>query len=394
METMRGFDAAIVGAGIIGASTALELSGRGMRVALLDRQQPGNEASWAAAGMLSPAPDSPDSMPLFPLAQASLAMYGSYVESIEEFSEIRTGYRRCGAMEIFFGPTVVKARDELVSMHQRLGLATEAISAKEARRMEPAVSVDDFAAAWMPEEAAVSPRELMRAVLIACRHRGVEILAESDATAIRMANNTVMGVQAGSESISARAVVVAAGCFTHLLPGLEKWAPTRPVRGQMVGLKFHEVKPRHVLRSEHGYIVPRENGFAVAGSTLENAGFEKNVTREGIRGILAAAAQLAPAVASAKIVETWAGLRPDTPDHLPILGACEVGGLFFATGHYRNGILLAPITAKNIADWITNGNSAGDLSAFSPLRFVNGDTSRGEALNPGADHRQFSTPRG
>jgi glycine oxidase len=143
------------------------------------------------------------------------------------------------------------------------------------------------------------------------------------------------------------------------------------VRGQMVALRTEQFELGHVLRSERGYIVPREGGWCVAGSTLENAGFEKKNTPQGIVKILDAATEMIPALANCAILETWSGLRPDTPDHLPCLGPTDVEGLLIATGHYRNGILLAPITARLMADWVTNRQTLISWDAFSPMRFAN-----------------------
>ena len=182
---------------------------------------------------------------------------------------------------------------------------------------------------------------------------------------------------AGGQNIAAKHVVIAAGSFCSAIesgarephPRLSQYAPVRPVRGQMLALRSETVKLKKVLRSQQGYLVPRRDGRLIAGSTLEDAGFEKHVTPQGVRQILDAALELAPALAEAKIVEEWSGLRPDTPDHLPIIGPTDIEGLWLATGHYRNGILLAPATARIMRDWIISGKSNFDVKDFSPLRF-------------------------
>ena len=174
-------------------------------------------------------------------------------------------------------------------------------------------------------------------------------------------------------------VVIAAGCWTSQIREAATYAPTRPVRGQMVALRNFGKPIRHVLRSEHGYIVPRGHASPqklVAGSTLENAGYEKAVTSGGIEQILSAVNELVPSLACAEIVETWSGLRPGTPDQLPILGTADLEGLLMATGHYRNGILLAPITAKLVAEWITDCRASLNCEEFSPLRFLRGSADR------------------
>jgi glycine oxidase len=173
--------------------------------------------------------------------------------------------------------------------------------------------------------------------------------------------------------------VLAAGCWTSQIREAAPYAPTRPVRGQMVALRHTGNPIRSVLRSERGYIVPRDYTTPqnlVAGSTLENAGYEKAVTSGGLEQILATVNELAPSLAGAEILETWCGLRPGTPDQLPILGPTDVEGLLMATGHYRNGILLAPVTAKLITEWITEQRVSLDWENFSPLRFVRENSDR------------------
>jgi glycine oxidase len=182
------------------------------------------------------------------------------------------------------------------------------------------------------------------------------------------------GLAAGSDTFSACHVVFAAGCFAGQIAAdaelLQKYAPTHPVRGQMIALRPHGALPRRVLRSHRGYLVPRRDGRIVAGSTSENAGFEKRVTPAGMRRIFDAALELCPTLADAEVVETWSGLRPGTPDDLPILGPTDIDGLLIAGGHYRNGILLAPVTAKLVREWIVKGRTEFDAAAFSPLRFI------------------------
>jgi glycine oxidase len=224
-------------------------------------------------------------------------------------------------------------------------------------------------------------------VLTAASHRGILICPDSDVTSLLEERDRCTGVVARGEKITARHVVVAAGCFSAWIgrgdPGgilsgtaresdfAARYAPTRPVRGQMLGLQPRGETLRHVVRSERGYLVPRRDGRIVAGSTLEDAGFNKHVTAQGIRQILDAALELLPALGSAEILESWAGLRPGTPDNLPILGPTDIEGLIIATGHYRSGILLAPATAKLAREWITGEQAGFDAAAFSPLRFSN-----------------------
>ncbi len=377
---MSTFDVAIVGGGVIGASIAFELAAEKLRVVVLDRQQPGQEASWAAGGMLSPAPDSPRDIPLTPLGRESLRLYPQFVAAVEEDSGKSASYARSGAIEVLLAPHGEIDRDQKVAEYGLLDLAVEPIPLSQAREREKSITPDARAALWLPEEATVEPRPLMNALLAAAQNRGVAIRSDCRVSSLLCEQDRCLGVIAGGEKIDAAHVVVAAGCFSGELANgtvhLERLLPTRPVRGQMLALRHDSSRLNCVLRSERGYLVPRRDGRIVAGSTKEEAGFEKRVTAAGIRKVLDAAIELCPALAAAEIVETWSGLRPGTPDDLPILGPTDIEGLSIATGHYRNGILLAPVTAKLVREWIVRGHTDFDAAAFSPLRFNRGFSSR------------------
>ncbi len=370
---MERFDAAIVGGGIIGCSIAFELAAEKLKVVVLDRQQPGREASWAAAGMLSPAPDSPRDHPLVPLAKKSLSLYPEFVRAVEEASGKPIGYTRKGALQIFAGPSAETERDEMLAAHRDLGLDSHPVSLDEGHKLEPALNPSAGAALYLPKEETVEPRLLMDAVLAASRNRGVEIRAGACVASLAQQEGRCTGVVAAGQSIAAKHVIIAAGCFSGEIAGESSLSfasiPTRPVRGQMLALRRPGLLLQRVLRSERGYLVPRSDGRIVAGSTLEEAGFEKKVTAAGVRHIIESSIELCPDLAEAEILETWSGLRPGTPDDLPILGFAGTENLILATGHYRNGILLAPITAKLVRDWLIHGRTSFDAQAFSPSRF-------------------------
>jgi glycine oxidase len=380
------FDVIVVGGGLIGASIAFELACGKRRVLLLDRQEPGREASWAAAGMLSPGPDAPDAQSLVPLAKKSLELYPDFVAAVERASAEKVAFAREGTLEVFHGADAEARRDSFLAQYAELGIAGESLTLDSALAMEPALNPKAGAAAWIPGEATVDPRALTEATLRAVQSKGVEIRGNCAVSSLLIRNGRCSGVLA-KEQISSDHVVIAAGAFCVEIGeatresaiGLSRYAPTHPVRGQMMAVRSKSVLLKKVLRSDAGYIVPRADGRIVCGSTLENAGFEKATTSEGLKRIHAAAVSLAPGLGNAAIVETWAGLRPGSPDHLPIIGPTDIAGLLIATGHYRNGILLAPVTAKLIQEWIVEGSTSMDVEKFSPMRFA-ANTSRGVAF--------------
>jgi len=367
------YDVVIVGGGIIGGSIAFDLAQRNLRVALLDRQELMHEASWAAAGMLSPAPDCPAAIPAIPLGRASLALYPKFIDSVEDASGLRTGHRMGGAVEVICHGDAERELSTLVALHHGLGLACEPLPLDEARKMEPALGREARVAAFLPDECSVEPRALASAVLAAAASAGAALRPGVEVISLALDGKKCAGVKTSSgEIIHAAQVVLAAGCWSSQISDAAPYAPTVPMRGQMAALRHTGTPLQHVLRSKRGYLVPRgleSPQTVVVGSTMENAGYEKRITSGGLEKILSAANELVPELAQAEIIETWSGLRPGTPDQLPILGPVDFDGLVFATGHYRNGILLAPVTAKLIGEWITDRRTSLDWEAFSPLRF-------------------------
>lgn len=308
-------------------------------------------------------------IPLVPLGKTSMMLYPAFIESVEDISGLSAGYRSKGTLN---GILSAHAREELstvVVLHRGLGLTAEPLSPGEARELEPALSEELEAGVLRPDEASVDNRALTNAVEEAARRKGVHVFADTSVEAIWSEGSRCLGLRAGGENIPAGQTVIAAGCFSAMIAGVSQYAPVRPAKGQMISLRCETVKIERVLWSDDIYLVPRNDGRILAGATVEYAGFDKTVTAGGVQRLLAAAIDLVPGLAAARIEETWAGLRPDTPDHLPILGPVDLEGLLFATGHFRSGVLLAPVTAKLIREWVTNKSLAADLGRFSPMRF-------------------------
>jgi glycine oxidase len=376
---MKKFDVAIAGAGLIGGSIALELARGGLSVGLFDSREPGQESSWAGAGILSPAPESAAMIPLVPLAKASMAIYPEFVRMAEEISGQSAGYRPKGTLQALFSRDAREELSTVIALHHGLGLKAEALSPEDARELEPSLSEDLEAAVLRPDEASVDNRAMTQAVLEAALRSGAKLFPESRAHAIWCDRGRCAGLQIKNEKVEAKWTVIAAGCFSANIEGVAAYAPVRPAKGQMIALRADGLEIERVLWSEKIYLVPRNDGRILAGATVEYTGFEKALTAGGLEKVLAGAIELSPGLAAARVEETWAGLRPDSPDHLPILGPTDLDGLLIATGHFRGGILLTPITAKLVREWVTQQHVSVDWDRFSPIRFQSASASKAPA---------------
>jgi glycine oxidase len=350
MKTVNSPDVIIAGAGIIGISIALELHELGLQVLVLDRGEPGQEASSAAAGMLA-AFDPDTHFALRPLAKQSARMFPDYVQKLEDLSGMQVDLRTQGTIALLDGSSAPAA--SALWTHRKL-------SGDELRRIEPAVAIEDYSAFFV-DEASVDPVLLMRAALKAASATGIEVRGSAEVREIRPHGERIE-VSAGQGRLSAAKAIDCRGAWSG--------APVKPRKGQMLAVRSSDTPVEHVIHAPGVYIVPRSSGNLVIGATVEDVGFDKTVDSETIRGLHRAAAKLVPGLDSAAIVASWAGLRPGTPDDLPLLGETETQGIFTATGHYRNGILLAPVTARIMANLLTGKPPGMDISSFLPARFA------------------------
>ena len=376
---MTKFDVVVAGGGLIGGSIALELARAGLRVGLFDRQEPGQEASWAGAGILSPAPESAAMVSLVPLGKASMAIYPEFVGMVEEISGQSAGYRPKGTLQALFSRDAREELSTVIALHHGLGLKAEPLRAEDARELEPSLSEDLEAAVLRPDEASVENRAMTQAVLEAAGRSGVQFFPGRGAEAIWREGARCLGLHLKNEKIEAPWTVIAAGCFSAGIEGVAAYAPVRPAKGQMIALRADDLRIERVLWSENIYLVPRNDGRILAGATVEYTGFEKGLTAGGLQKIFSGAIELSPGLAAARVEETWAGLRPDSPDHLPILGPTDIDRLLIATGHFRGGILLTPITARLVCEWVTQQRVSVDWDRFSPLRFQSASAHRAPA---------------
>lgn len=369
-----GADVVIVGGGIIGLSIARELALRGLRnVTVIERGEFGKEASWAAGGILAPQveADSPDEF--FKLARASRDLYPAFAEALQDETGIDVQLEQTGTLYVGFTEDDEQEMRRRFDWQTRAGLRVEWLSGEDARRLEPNISPHVRCALRFPDDWQVENRRMTEALIRANQKLGVQLIANSEIRSIRIEDGRVTSIESAKTSLDAATVVIAAGAWTSKIKTSETNSSAvqiEPVRGQMVCFQTEPTFARHVIYSSRGYLVPRRQGRLLAGSTTEHVGFDKRVTDEGAASIKSMAFEIVPALESAAIAGSWAGFRPHSPDDLPVLGrAADIEGLFYATGHYRNGILLAPITAEIIAEAVVNRKSSPILESFSPDRF-------------------------
>ena len=361
-------DVIIVGGGVIGCSIALKLLEAGLSVAVIERGRVGCEASRAAAGMLAAQSETSSVGPFFDLCLRSRSMYREFGAHLTELSEIDVEYNDEGLLCVTLEGEDPESM-QWVSWQTDAGLALERLTAGAIREFEPAVAESVSGAVFVPGDHQVENRRLMDALDISIKRAGVELIEGATVSALSTAGSRVIGVVSGGQRLDAGIVVVAAGAWSgKLLEPLGINVKVEPARGQMIAVKGRGCPIKRVVHSRKVYLVPRHDGRILIGATVEYAGFEKAVTANGISSLLSAALEVAPSLRDFEVTETWSGLRPDTGDHLPVMGR-SVDGLVLATGHFRNGILLAPVTAELIADLVITGRASDALSAFSSERF-------------------------
>jgi len=349
---VKTWDAIIVGAGIIGLSLAIELRKAGMSVLVVEKGEPGREASWAAGGMLAdfglelPAP-------LQAVATASAGMYPEFVHELEDESGLKIDLRSEGTL-LFLD----SHRDGALQQSHPLPAVLETF--------EPALQTPDLP--LFLKERSVDPRDLTTAAIAAARHRAIDFSSGDHVLAIEINGGKAAGVRTNKTRFASEIVVNCAGAWAGQIGPHS--LPTRPVKGQMLCVAMPRKElVRHVVRTPDVYLIPRSDGRMLIGATQEEAGFDKQTVPETIQNLRKSALNLVPKLAAARILEAWAGLRPGTPDKLPILGATSTPGYFVATGHFRDGILLAPVTAKVLSQIVAGQRPELDLKAFGVERF-------------------------
>lgn len=360
----------VIGGGVIGLTVARALAQRGVReVCLIERVALGTEASFAAGGILAPQAEADGRDEFFELACRSRDLYFEFAGALFEETGVDVELDTTGTLYAALNEGDGIEIEKRFEWQSKAGLVVEKLTAREARELEPCVSETVQGALLFPRDVQVENRRLLNALVNSVAKLNVTIVTETNVEALVLEHTKIKGVQTSRGFVSSSKVIVAAGTWSSFIEHAHT-PKIEPVRGQMICFDAKPQLTRHVIYSPRGYLVPRRDGRLLAGSTSENAGFTKQVTGGGISSILAHASEISPKINNLPIVDTWAGLRPRAADGLPVLGPCdEIDRLVYATGHYRNGILLAPVTGELIADAVVKGHISPLLAAFSPNRF-------------------------
>jgi glycine oxidase len=362
-------DVVVVGGGIVGLSAARELAAGGASVLVVERGRVGDEASGAAAGMLTAQVHAGPGGPLLELALRARERHAALAGELLAETGIGVERSERGALEIAFTAAAADALARRTRWQRERGLAAESLTAAELAEAEPNLNPAAKGGVFYRDDRAVDNVRLCRALAASAVSRGATLLVGRPVSRLILEGGRVAGVQAGLERIDAPVVVNAAGAWAGLLAGDPAPPPVEPVRGHIVAFEVAPPALRHVVWSPGGYLVPRADGRLLAGSTAENAGFDKTVTAGALAAVLAIALEIVPRLEGVAVAGSWAGLRPGSPDGLPIVGAGAVPGLIHAAGLFKNGILLGPLMGEAAARLALGQDPGLDLSPYSPSRF-------------------------
>jgi glycine oxidase len=379
-SSSRSADVLVIGGGVIGLSIAWRAAQRGMAVTLLERETIGGGTSRVAAGMLAPVAEAEfgeAARRVLDLGLRSADMWPAFALELQQAGERDVGLMRTGTLLLARDADEASELERQIAFRDSLGLATNRLRASQAREREPALAPTVRLALEAPDDHSVDPRMALSALRAACESAGVRLREHAHVEGIEVdgGGRRVAGALVAGELLAAKRVVIAAGAWSAQLQGAPEHVPVRPVRGQLLRLRDPAGAGLlgTVVRFEGGYVVPRADGRYVLGATVEERGFDVQPDAGGVYELLRDAHELVPGVRELKIEELCVGLRPGTPDNAPAIGASALDGLIWATGHHRNGVLLAPLTAQLVCR-LLQGESDGDaaLSTCNPLRFASG----------------------
>ncbi len=366
---------AIIGAGVIGLAIAWRLAQRGAKVTVFDRGAAGSGASHAAAGMLAAHLEAePREENLVALNRASQQLWPDFAKELEAASGLSVDLRTEGTLLLALTGDDQSRLRHVLAFQKSLGLPLEWLTTAEVRRREPHLTPTISGAIFSPQDHQVDNRAVAAALREAVLKAGVTLRENTPVERIVTSDNRVTGVGVAGETLAADTVILAAGAWSRGIAGLptSSLPPVRPVKGQMLALRMDSQAPllTHVVWAPGAYLVPRKDGRLLIGATVEEKGFDPNLTAGGQLALLEATWRALPAVEELPIHEMWVGFRPGTRDDAPIIGESPVPGLVYATGHYRNGILLTPVTAEAIAALVMDGEADPRVANFAFQRFA------------------------
>jgi glycine oxidase len=374
-ETNSGYDAIFAGGGVIGLASAWTAAKRGARVCVLERERPAAGATGVAAGMLAPAGEASwgeDALVSFNLE--SLRRWPGFAEELEEASEVEVGFAQKGALHVALDRDEAESLRRRYELHRRLGLDSEWLTGGACRKLESGLATGVRGGAHVPGEASVDPRRVVAALLAALEREAVDVHNGAEITSAERENGLWRLATSDGRTFAAANLLLTAGCWSGQLDWVpaESRPPVRPVKGEIVTLRGSADEPvcERIVAGDRVYMVPRDDGRLVVGATVEEKGFDTTVTAGGIHELLREAYRVIPEIAELELVETSAGLRPGSPDNAPLIGMSATEGLLIATGHFRNGVLQAPLTADCAAALLAGEDPPTDLAPFSPLRFT------------------------
>ena len=362
-------DVIVIGGGVAGCGIAWRLAQRGLRVLILERDEPGRGATWAAAGMLTPVGETSHDDAFAAIGEEALRRWAGFADELSAAGAGTVGLRRSGRMQIATNTAAAERLRRLASSPAGKRAQAVWLDPAAARSLEPALSSDIVGAVIFPADASADPRALVQTLTHAAVDAGA-FLRIAEVQSIRRDAEGACGVQLRDGSvISSRRIVVAAGAWAAHIGGLPSPLPVRPIRGEMFAVRVTGFEVQHIVWGEGCYVVPRTDGRVLVGATVDDVGFSPGPTPAGLAALSHAAERLCPRLSTQAILEAWAGYRPGTPDGLPILGADpRMPGLFHASGLYRNGILLAPVIADEIARAVAGEDMTIDIASFGPSR--------------------------
>jgi glycine oxidase len=374
-ETNNGYDAIFVGGGVIGLASAWRATARGARVCVLEAERPAAGTTGVAAGMLAPAGEASwGEEALLGLNLESLRRWTGFAEGLVQASDTDIGFAKRGAVHVALDRDEAESLRRRYELHRRLGIDSEWLTGGACRKLEPGLATGVRGGAHVPGEASVDPRRVVAALLAALERDAVPVEAGARVTSAQRTSGSWRLETADGRSFSGAVVVLTAGCWSGRLDWIpaEARPPVRPVKGEIVTLRGQADQPviDGIVAGDRVYMVPRADGRLIVGATVEEKGFDATVTAGGVHELLREAYRLIPEIAELELAETAAGLRPGTPDNAPLIGPSAAEGLLVATGHFRNGVLQAPLTADCVAALLAGEEPPMDLTPFSPERFA------------------------